>query len=121
MKNINKFIISFGSIIISFIVISLLLSIFYYYDLINTNTYQVFKISAVVLALIFSGILLGKKSNKNGMKNGLILGFMCILLSLIVGFSTKSFTIHYFIYHLILLICTGLGGTIGIQTKKKKS
>lgn len=121
MKNIYKFIISFGSIIISFIVISFLLSIFYYYDLISTNTYQVFKISLVVLTLILSGILLGRKSNKNGMKNGLVLGLMCIVLSLIVGFSTKSISLHFLIYHFILLICTGLGGTIGIQTKKKKS
>lgn len=121
MKNISKFIISFGSIILSFLLISIILSVFYYYDFINSNTYQIFKISSVVLCLLFSGILLGRKSNKNGMRNGLILGLMCVMLSIIIGFSTKSISFHFLIYHFILLICTGLGGTIGIQTKKKKS
>ena len=119
MKKLNKFIISFGSIIISFIIISLFLSTFYYFDLISTNTYQIFKISLVVLSLIFSGILLGSKSNSRGMRNGIILGLLFISFSIIIGLSTKSISLHFMIYHLILLICTGLGGTIGIQTKKK--
>ena len=121
MKQFKKYLISFGSILLSFAILTFLLTILYYFDFISTNTFQVFKMAIFVITLIFYSILLGRSAIKNGYLDGIKLGVLLILFSFIVCLSTNSISIHFILYHTILLSCTTLGGMIGINTKKKKS
>lgn len=119
MKNIKKYFVTFGSIVISLILFTLILTTVYYFDLISTGTYQVFKIAILVITLILNSILLGHNSLKNGYLDGIKLGVMLILFCTLVCISTNQISLHLILYHFILLCCTTLGSMIGIHTKKE--
>ncbi len=69
------------------------------------------------------GFKRGIKSNQKGyyagLKIGLILLFILIIINLIV--SQKLFTLPTMIYYLILLLCSIFGGMLGISRKKEEN
>ncbi len=103
--------------IIFFTILSLLLTTFNYFNIINYQTLAIGKIVIPILTLGLSGLLMGKKASKNGwlegLKIGLIIIFILIITTIIMGeFSPKKLT-----FFLILIISGIFGSIIGINTK----
>lgn len=85
---------------------------------INTNKIIIIIFGSIMMFII--GFLLGKKTNKNGYLNGLLLStisvFFIFILSLIFRYSIN---INSLIYYLILIISTIFGSIIGVNKKIK--
>ena len=98
--------------ILSILVISLL----NYFDIIGPKGLSIMQIISAVVWIFIGGFLIGKKVNKKGylegIKLGLIVVFLFILINLLgirVNFEFKSF-----IFYLILVVSAMIGGIIGI-------
>ena len=79
MNSIKKYSISIIGIIVSISLVALLLTVFYYFDFISTNTYKYLKLITLLITLVINSIFLGKKSLKNGYIDGIKLGLMLII------------------------------------------
>lgn len=106
---------------ISIIILGFILTLFYYFDIINNNVYNIMKMIIVIVTLFINSLLLGKKSNKYGLVEGLKLGALFLLIMVIIKLvSNISFDIRSFIYSIIVLLTSSVGAVIGINKKDTK-
>ena len=121
MNYIKKLGLSFLITLLSIFILSLLLTTFYYFNLINSNVYNILKLAIIIFVLFINSIILGKKAPKYGLLEGLKLGTFFLIIMLVITSLTKTnFSIRTFIYSIIILLTTGVGGVIGINKKEKK-
>ena len=110
---------SFAITIISIFIASLLLTCLYYFNIISSNIYNVMKLIIFLGAIFINSIIIGKKAKKYGLIEGLKLGGLFIIVMIITQTKTKNdFGLKTFIYSIIILLTTGIGGVI---KKKKKT
>lgn len=119
MKSIKKYLMSISSIVLSLIILTLILTGLYYFDIISTNTYKYFKIIIIVSTLIINSIVFGRNSIKHGYLDGIKLGIMLITFCTLVSILEKNISIKLILYNIIILISTTFGSMIGINTKKE--
>lgn len=118
LKKLSKFLLT---TFISIIVLTFILTILYYFDVINNNIYNIMKMIIVIGSLFINSLLLGKNSNKYGLVEGLKLGAIFLIIMFIVKFITNNlFDIRTLIYSFIILLTSGVGAVIGINRKNKK-
>ena len=118
LKKIGKIL---GGTFLSIIILGLILNIFYYFDLISNNVYNISKMLIILISLFIYSYLLGKYSEKYGLIEGLKLGsFFLIIMILIKILINDSFSIRTILYIIIILLTTGIGGVLGINKKEKK-
>lgn len=118
MKNIKNYGISILIMVIGFILLSFLLTLLSYFDIIGDKTLSIFEIISMILIMLTGGFLIGLKSNKKGWLEGLKIGLIFyVFLSLVNIIFFHSFNFKTIIYYLILLIPSILGGMIGILKK----
>ncbi len=120
MNSIKKYSISIIGIIVSISLVALLLTVFYYFDFISTNTYKYLKLITLLITLVINSIFLGKKSLKNGYIDGIKLGLMLIIFCTLVSIVNKCISIKLIIYSLIILLTTTFGSILGINLNKDK-
>ena len=107
--------------ILSIIILGFILTILYYFDVINNNIYNIIKMIIVLLSLFINAYLLGKSSTKYGLVEGLKLGGIILIIMLILKITTNSsFDIRTIIYSIILLLTSSIGSIIGINKKENK-
>lgn len=103
---------------LSIIILTLLITILNYSEFIKNNTLSIFKIIIPILSVIIGSIKLGtmtiKKGYMEGLKFGLILCALLIIINLILG---NPFEIRYVLFYIILIISSILGSMIGINKK----
>ena len=95
MKYLKKLFKSLLYTFIFFAVFSLLLTALNYFNIINYQLLSIGKIIIPILTLGLSGLLMGKKANKNGWLEGLkisliIVTLLIIFTAIIVNFPLKS-------------------------------
>ncbi len=75
-----------------------------------------------ILAFFIFGFKNGKKACNKGYLEGLKLGSLFLLLLIIISlFTSKNiFNLTTFIYYIVLLLASILGGSIGINKKKSE-
>ena len=118
LKKIGKFLLT---TFISIIALSFVLTIFYYFDIISNNIYNIMKMIIVIGSLFINSLLLGKNSNKYGIVEGLKLGAIFLIVMFIIKLITNSpFDIRTLIYSLIILLTSSVGAVIGINKKENK-
>ncbi len=118
LKKLGKFLLT---TIISIVILSLILTIFYYFDIINNNIYNIMKMIIILGSLFINALLLGKSSNKYGIVEGLKLGAIFLLIMFLIKIITKnSFDIRTLIYSFIIILTTSVGAVIGINKKSEK-
>ena len=118
LKKLGKIVIT---TILSIIILGFILTILYYFDVINNNIYNIMKMIIVLLSLFINAYLLGKSSNKYGLVEGLKLGGIILIIMLILKITTNSsFDIRTIIYSIILLLTSSIGSIIGINKKENK-
>lgn len=116
LKKIGKFLLT---TFISIIALSFVLTIFYYFDIISNNIYNIMKMIIVIGSLFINSLLLGKNSNKYGIVEGLKLGAIFLIVMIIIKLITNSsFDIRTLIYSLIILLTSSVGAVIGINKKE---
>ena len=98
----------------------MLLTVFYYFDFISTNTYKYLKLITLLITLVINSMFLGKKSLKNGYIDGIKLGLMLIIFCTLVSIVNKCISIKLIIYSLIILLTTTFGSILGINLNKDK-
>ncbi len=101
---------------LSFLLLPLIVSIF---DILGIHINKLLLIIISSLILISTGFITGIHSSKKGFVNGLIVGFIYViilcLLGLVLGAKFRFGTV---IYYWILILSTCLGSIIGINKKK---
>ena len=118
LKKLGKIVIT---TLLSIIILGFILTILYYFDVINNNIYNIIKMIIVLLSLFINAYLLGKSSTKYGLVEGLKLGGIILIIMFILKITTNSsFDIRTIIYSIILLLTSSIGSIIGINKKENK-
>ncbi len=105
--------------IITLLIGILLITILNYFSLFSIKLVNIFKILILILSILIGSFKLGITSNKKGylegIKYGMILSFVLLILNLIFY---HSFEMKNFLLYLIIIICSCLGSMIGIARHK---
>ena len=119
LKKLGKIIIT---TLLSIIILGLILTILYYFDIINNNIYNIMKMVIVLLSLFINAFFLGKNSTKYGLVEGLKLGAIFLIIMFIIKiFTSNSFDIRTVIYSIIILLTTSIGSVIDKNKKEINS
>ena len=115
-----KYLKSLGLFFGSFLILNILITIFNYFELFNSNIIKILKIITIIISIVISGIYLGINSNKKGYLEGLKLGGIIITIFLVITLILKpiEFTTFTIFYYLIILGLSVLSSMIGINKKK---
>lgn len=121
MKHLKKLGYSFIYILGMILILTLITTIFNYFDVISDNTMSIFKIIIIVISFIIGGFIIGKKSNKSGYIEGLKSGIIGSILLIIFNFLAfnNTFKLKHLLFYLIIIISSTLGSMIGINKKNK--
>lgn len=116
-----KYIINIGKSILSiclcFTLLSLILTSFNYFNILNNQVITIIKIIIPFSSMAIGGFLIGKLSEKNGWIQGLLLGISISIIIFILNLIFKDFEFKNFIYYIILIISSIFGSIIGINKK----
>lgn len=118
MEIIKKYSFRFLYTVLSIVISLLLITTLYHFNIISSNIYQTLKLIILLVNILISGIILGKKATSKGYLEGIKLGtfmiLLCFLITLVTGQDLK---IRLLIYDSMILITSILGGMIGINKK----
>lgn len=103
--------------IITILVMTFIITIFNYFGLFSKNIVSIFKIIIPMLALFIGGFSIGKKSNKKGWLEGLLLSIVFIIILLIFNFLAFNNTIEFknLLYYFIMMVSCIFGSMLGIN------
>ena len=103
--------------LIPYLILLIISTIFYYFDILSNNVFKYFKIIILLISCIISGIFIGKKSNNKGYLKGIIFSLIIIFIFFISSLFLNGFKIYQLVYYLIIIITTTIGSMIGINKK----
>lgn len=115
MKYLKKLSLNILYTIIFFITLTLLLTTFNYFNIINYQTLAICKIIIPILSMFFGGLLMGKKASKNGWLEGLKISLIIIAILTIFTLIIGKFTPKILTFFLILILSGIFGSIIGIN------
>jgi len=115
MKSIKKILKISIYMIIFFIILVFIKTLFEYFNLTNYKINNVINIIIPILSFAFGGYKIGKISEKKGWLEGLKLSLFIIVLMILATIFTGKFKIEYLIYLMILTISGMFGGMLGIN------
>jgi len=118
--NLVKYFKSLIYIFIPLLVLTIIISILDYFNIIGDGISNYIKLFIAALSMLTGGIYIGSKTDKKGWLEGLKIGLGIIILLFIVGYLAfdQGMTIKTVIYYFILLASSMLGSMIGISRKK---
>ncbi len=118
MEIIKKYSFRFLYTILSIVISLLLITTLYHFNIISSNIYQTLKLIILLVNILISGIILGKKATSKGYLEGIKLGIFMILLCFLITLVTgQELKIRLLLYDSMILITSILGGMIGINKK----
>ena len=117
------FIGTFIALLISIILVFILAVIVYFANISDrTISAVIFAIS--VISVFFGGLILAKNVDNRGLVNGLLLAgvyFLALFLVSMLVNGRVAISLNNFLRLLSILASGGLGGVLGINTKKEKA
>ncbi len=109
----------FSYSLIYLIIISLILSIIYYFTKINYKTISNIILFMILIWFFFLGFKNGKKSKSKGYLAGLKIALIFISILLLFNLIfLRIFKLSLIFYYLLLILSSILGGMLGINRKK---
>ena len=119
--NIIKYLKSLSYIIVPILILNIIVSVLYYFDLIGDSIVNYLKLLMIAISMLIGGIYIGSESSQKGWLEGIKIGLIVIILFFIIGYLAfdHGITIKTLIYYFILLASSTLGGMIGINKKKR--
>lgn len=120
MHLIQKYLKSLLAILIPFLVCTLLLTLFSYFNILSNTIVNYVKMIIPILSLIIGGIYIGRRSKEKGWFEGIKIGLIFLVLLFIFSYLAFGEGMHLktWIYYIVLLISAMLGSMIGINKKK---
>lgn len=120
MMNVLKYLKTLIYILVPIIVLNIILSLLYYFNIISSGASNYLKLFIVAISMLIGGIYIGSKANKKGWLEGLKVGIGVILLLFIISYLAfdQGMNIKILIYYFILLVSSILGSMIGINKRK---
>lgn len=119
MSNLKKYLIQFLITIFSILLLLTLTTTLYYFNILSPKSYNIIKLITFLIVIFINSFILGKKAKSKGYLEGIKLSLFIIIIFLLFTLFTKSFTIKYLLYYLIILITSAFGGMVGISIKKE--
>ena len=104
--------------IIIFIILSLILTLLNYFNLLNNMVLTICKMVIPLLSIVTGSFISGKKTIKNGWISGLINGLIITLFIFILSLIIKDFEFKNLIFFIIIIITSTFGSMLGINAKK---
>ena len=117
-KTILKYLKGFLYFLVPFLVLLLIISILYYFDILNNQIIKYFKIAIILLSALAGGFYVGRNSINKGYLSGLKLSLGIVILFLIINLIIGGFKWYHLVYYLIIMITTCIGSMIGINKKQ---
>ena len=117
---IKNYLIHLAYAFVSILVLILIVTVFNYFNLMSSGVTSAIKFIVPVGSLFVTSLLLGKKTKKRGILEGLKFGGIFIFIILVLNnlILMNSFEVKILIYYVILLVSAMLGSMIGINLKK---
>ena len=110
-------------IIGSLLILTLLLTLFNYFNLFSNGIVSTFKIIIPIISLFAGGFFIGKKSSKKGWLEGLKLSLIftiILILFNLLGLGNKL-ELKNILYYLIIIISCIFGGMLGINKNNSEN
>lgn len=120
MNKYTKYLKALLYIFIPILIFNIILSIIYYFNIINSKTLSTLNTILVTISMFIGGIYIGNKSNKKGYLEGIKISLIAVIILFIISYLAfdKGITIKSLIYYLLLIISSTLGSMIGINKKR---
>lgn len=115
LKNLSKGLLTTITV---FIMLSLILTLLNYFNLLNHTVLTICKMIISLLSIGIGGFISGKKMVKNGWISGLINGLIITLFIFILSLIIKDFEFKNLIFFIIIIITSTFGSMLGINAKK---
>lgn len=111
------------SLILTILIIlggSIITTLLSYFTNLTTLT-NILRVIIILISILIPTFILGTKSLKKGYLEGLKYGLILIILSLIINIIMQNkFSLDIIIYYVIILTSSMLGSMLGINFKKDK-
>lgn len=117
MKYLKKLLKGFLFTIVSFLLLTFIFTTLNYFNIINIKVMEICKIIIPLFSLALGGYIMGKGSEKNGWLEGLKIGLIIVLLIVIGNLIFSKLILKDFIFYILLLMGSMLGGMFGINRK----
>ncbi len=116
IKNLGK---SFLYIIGFILVLTFIVTLLSYFNIISSKVLSILEITILCLSLFVGGFIIGKKSLKKGYLEGLKLSGIFLIILLLFNFLAfdQTFKISDLIFYLIITLSSIFGSTLGINKK----
>lgn len=116
IKNLGK---SFLYIIGFILVLTFIVTLLSYFNIIGSKVLSILEITILCLSLFVGGFIIGKKSLKKGYLEGLKLSGIFLIILLLFNFLAfdQTFKISDLIFYLIITLSSIFGSTLGINKK----
>lgn len=113
----KKYLKSYAYLFGLILILTIILSIINYFMVIPT---KIIKLIIPIISILVSTIILGKNTKEKAYIEGLKFSSLYILISIIISLITKNpFNFKLIICYLLLLLTGIIGSMIGINTSKK--
>ena len=112
-KNISR---SILYTISSIIILTIILTIFNYFSILNGTIVKVFKVINLIISILIGSTLIGKRSNSKGWLEGLKFGLIMSIIIFIFNFLGLD-RLDYLTY-IVIILTSIIGGMFGISLKK---
>ena len=106
--------------IIELFLLLFLITIMYYFNLINEKTFEVLKLVVLLFSIFINSFILGKNTKRKSYLEGIIYGSILITILLIITLILSKIQIKLLIFYPLILITSILGSMIG-SVKKNRS
>lgn len=108
-----------GYILVGIIGIVFISTILNYFNILGENVLNIMYIVTIIIALFIGGFLTGKKATKLGYLEGIKFGVIMIIIIIILNLIFKnSFSLSSILYYVSLLFSSTVGSMLGIGLSK---
>ena len=107
-------------LIISIIITTFILTISYYYNLIDDNTYKFLKLITLLLSIFGCSFFLGKKNKKKGLLTGIKFSLFIIFILFVITSLFSKFQIRLILYYIMIISSSCLGSVFGVNKSIKE-
>lgn len=119
MNRLKNSMIAIGTMLISILIITFLVTILNYFGILSKNIVSIFKIIIPMVSLFIGGFAMGRKSYKKGWLEGILLSIIFIIILILfntLGLGNKI-ELRNLLYYLIMIISCMFGSMLGINKK----
>ena len=117
MKNIICYLKTYLIYIILLIVYLLIISLFYYFELISFKTLSILNYIFNLILFFIIGFKISKIKHKRGYFYGFIISIVLVIIFSIITLIISKIDISNIVYYLSLIISSMIGGIIGVNKK----